>query len=705
MATRAPMSFVGVELAHLIRHGSFDDFLQAVDSAPSSSTPHLDRTSPLTTSDASLCLLLSVPILATQGSTARTPEFCFAAWCVLIRRGADPFARGNDGRSIDMELRGVQDEGLRQCFERELQYARECWAEQRAYEIPEDIQQWIYDECETARSHRKVEAGQAEQRKRRRLEELDDAITTARRKLERPAAKRTKIVEPLLDYEDVVETSSSEGLREVDATPEASGSSIVARRAEDQGTAASSSQSRTAPSMPATSPPVPTSSTLPAPMEPPARQASTSMKTTQKTSSPQLALATSPRSAVVPVFQIPSPARSDPAASPSSPSSLISTLRSSTTLPTAPSLIPIQHSPTMATIPTGPRAATFAGARSPHLPTGAASPTVRSPTLLAGQRSPPHTSGARSPLLSTAPAPTGPRASTSPPKSRPLPLKSSPLRPSVPLPPVSSGSLPEATEPPSTLSHRTGPSEPPSISKTTLPQGPSVVHRPSAAAPGSSSTTVPSTIPPVTVASPVLPSSQRPAGAPTAEAAVADTPAVQAKSSAPTDVAASTSSVPSSSVLPAPGRRSRLPSSVQSRLPASIRIASVAPTATTIPSSPCVPSVPPCAEPAGAAPPPSTQLPAPSSTQPLAPPPNQPPSPATPSTGVTGTQSTQTLSIPTAASPRRALAPPSRDSSRTSTPSFQAASTMRPPEARLRKLLQRDRLSYPRSPPFIRSSL
>ncbi|GEM06544.1 hypothetical protein Rt10032_c01g0561 [Rhodotorula toruloides] len=62
---------------------------------------------------------------------------------MTLERGANPFARGTDGRAVSWVLDSVKNPAERQCFVEESQQAKQVWKAGEKYEIAADIQEWI----------------------------------------------------------------------------------------------------------------------------------------------------------------------------------------------------------------------------------------------------------------------------------------------------------------------------------------------------------------------------------------------------------------------------------------------------------------------------------------------------------------------------------------------------------------------------------
>lgn len=65
----------------------------------------------------------------------RSFAFRLACFSMILERGANPFARGTDGRAVSWILDGIKNSAERQCFEEELQAAQKAWKSGEKYEM------------------------------------------------------------------------------------------------------------------------------------------------------------------------------------------------------------------------------------------------------------------------------------------------------------------------------------------------------------------------------------------------------------------------------------------------------------------------------------------------------------------------------------------------------------------------------------------
>ncbi|GAA5831455.1 hypothetical protein JCM11251_004030 [Rhodosporidiobolus azoricus] len=152
--------------------------------------------------------------LLTAASTVSGRDFVFrlASFCLLLSRGANPYARCRDGRTCDEVWDGLQkdpDGAERQIFRDELDRAKEVWVRGHGYEEPWDVLEWIEDELHILEEGKSKASGQF-------IVERDvvaspepvtaPAIRSRDELVEDPRlTKRRRIVpeEPLPDYEDM----------------------------------------------------------------------------------------------------------------------------------------------------------------------------------------------------------------------------------------------------------------------------------------------------------------------------------------------------------------------------------------------------------------------------------------------------------------------------------------------------------------------
>uniref|UniRef100_A0A0K3CHW2 Uncharacterized protein n=1 Tax=Rhodotorula toruloides TaxID=5286 RepID=A0A0K3CHW2_RHOTO len=136
------------KLDQLLLRGSLSDVQEGLH-RPTSSVPDSVRlskrctTSPLSILDSSTSygtLLVGCAALA-----RRSFAFRLACFSMILERGANPFARGTDGRAVSWVLDSVKNPAERQCFEEELNSAKQAWRSGEKYEIAPDICEWIED--------------------------------------------------------------------------------------------------------------------------------------------------------------------------------------------------------------------------------------------------------------------------------------------------------------------------------------------------------------------------------------------------------------------------------------------------------------------------------------------------------------------------------------------------------------------------------
>ncbi|GAA5902195.1 hypothetical protein JCM5296_006625 [Sporobolomyces johnsonii] len=186
----------GHRLAKLMRTAPLLAFLEDLRS-PAWTRPPDSSISLLDSPDFADCLLLSCAVLA-----PRTPAFRLAYFCALLVRGANPFARGMDGRPVEWEIESLEGEE-KAWFKEELDEAKRRWRERADYEFPEDVHQWIKDELdfiwawETAQAEEQA-AVESDQPSSQDVDmDLDGGSTTSP-----PPTKRPRVEEPLPDYID-----------------------------------------------------------------------------------------------------------------------------------------------------------------------------------------------------------------------------------------------------------------------------------------------------------------------------------------------------------------------------------------------------------------------------------------------------------------------------------------------------------------------
>ncbi|BGP44992.1 hypothetical protein JCM10450v2_000807 [Rhodotorula kratochvilovae] len=184
----------GRRLAHLFETGTLRDVVNELASPTWPSTPPL----PPTPTQGALSVLDSSAedgtVLLAAAATApnRTAAFRLACFSLLLNKGASPFARGEDGRSVEAVLRYTDDEVARWCLT-ELEYAQGRARRGERYEMPEEIAERIRLELNVLDGKVPVPP----------LEQDDAAMQDAAPAAPvRPAAKRPRATSPLPDYED-----------------------------------------------------------------------------------------------------------------------------------------------------------------------------------------------------------------------------------------------------------------------------------------------------------------------------------------------------------------------------------------------------------------------------------------------------------------------------------------------------------------------
>ncbi|GAA5870274.1 hypothetical protein JCM1840_001610 [Sporobolomyces johnsonii] len=186
----------GHRLAKLMRTAPLLAFLEDLRS-PAWTRPPDSSIALLDSSDFADCLLLSCAVLA-----PRTPAFRLAYFCTLLVRGANPFARGMDGRPVEWEIESLEGEE-KGWFKEELDKAKRCWRDRVDYEFPEDVHQWIKDELdfmwawEAAQAEEQAAVESDQQSSQDVDMDLDGDSTTSP-----PPTKRPRVEEPLPDYID-----------------------------------------------------------------------------------------------------------------------------------------------------------------------------------------------------------------------------------------------------------------------------------------------------------------------------------------------------------------------------------------------------------------------------------------------------------------------------------------------------------------------
>ncbi|GAA5891004.1 hypothetical protein JCM6882_008880 [Rhodosporidiobolus microsporus] len=176
------------------------------------STPTLDANGQTNSLSAINALTPDGRTLLAAASTApgRDLAFRLACFCLLLERGANPFGRGRDGRTVEEVWDGLAkdpDGEERGIFRDELARAREMWAEGRRYEKAWDIEEWIQQELWVLEEERK-RMMQVDPVLRRDVVQSPEPMSAARERqfeeIEDPRRKkRPRIVDEfLMDYEE-----------------------------------------------------------------------------------------------------------------------------------------------------------------------------------------------------------------------------------------------------------------------------------------------------------------------------------------------------------------------------------------------------------------------------------------------------------------------------------------------------------------------
>ncbi|BGP29070.1 hypothetical protein JCM10296v2_000806 [Rhodotorula toruloides] len=125
------------KLDQLLLRGTLSDVQEELH-RPTSTVPDSVRlskrctTSPLSILDSSTSygtLLVGCAALARRSFAYR-----LACFSMILERGANPYARGTDGRAVSWVLDSLENPAERQCFEEELQAAKKAWSSGKKYE-------------------------------------------------------------------------------------------------------------------------------------------------------------------------------------------------------------------------------------------------------------------------------------------------------------------------------------------------------------------------------------------------------------------------------------------------------------------------------------------------------------------------------------------------------------------------------------------
>ncbi|BGO93091.1 hypothetical protein NBRC10512v2_005378 [Rhodotorula toruloides] len=153
----------------------------------------------------------------------RSFAFRLACFSMILERGANPFARGTDGRAVSWILDGIKNSAERQCFEEELQAAQKAWKSSEKYEMALDIREWIEDSL-AVMEEEKREAFKQSKREAfvQSPQEIEPAVAERAPTPTPPPGKRPRLESPapeklpssqnesLPDYDEVVTGSKTE---------------------------------------------------------------------------------------------------------------------------------------------------------------------------------------------------------------------------------------------------------------------------------------------------------------------------------------------------------------------------------------------------------------------------------------------------------------------------------------------------------------
>lgn len=123
------------KLDQLLVRGTLSDVQQSLH-LPTSDAIRLGRqctTSPLSLMDSSTSY--GTVLLGCAALARRSFAFRLACFAIVLEAGANPFARGRDGRAVSWVLDSVKNSAERECFVEELQRAKQAWMSGEKYEI------------------------------------------------------------------------------------------------------------------------------------------------------------------------------------------------------------------------------------------------------------------------------------------------------------------------------------------------------------------------------------------------------------------------------------------------------------------------------------------------------------------------------------------------------------------------------------------
>ncbi|GAA5961896.1 hypothetical protein JCM3765_006428 [Sporobolomyces pararoseus] len=198
MATTTPSSF-GDKLSYAIRYGPLDELMPLLKEA--SQNPQI-----LDTSDYSLRLLLSTPLQA----TTRPEAYRCNVFILLLAAGCDPDRRGADGSRVEWEIDVLGLDAKRIALH-ELKEARSCKREGRSYGIPFAATEWVEEELKAVAELREAEHRRVEEERRMIFEELDREMEEFEASFRPPPPQVPQYEVPeeeLMDYEEVVKENS-----------------------------------------------------------------------------------------------------------------------------------------------------------------------------------------------------------------------------------------------------------------------------------------------------------------------------------------------------------------------------------------------------------------------------------------------------------------------------------------------------------------
>ncbi|GAA5890363.1 hypothetical protein JCM8208_002792 [Rhodotorula glutinis] len=202
LAPRKTSRLLGYRLHCALHTGSLRE---VVDALPTTAPPPFPREStqaPLSAFDPSIWD--GTNLLGAAATALFQPAaFRLAVFAILLERGANPWAAGDNQRATEWVLFRLKDEPeVREWCVRELDRAKEAQHKMERYKAPSEVHDWIEDELASLDAEVEYEYEQVDDNDTP-MQDYEPVNLGRRESINAPPAKRARSHSPLPDYEDV----------------------------------------------------------------------------------------------------------------------------------------------------------------------------------------------------------------------------------------------------------------------------------------------------------------------------------------------------------------------------------------------------------------------------------------------------------------------------------------------------------------------